>query len=470
MHRSRRLSVSIKRSQVENSLSKNKTAAFIVRWAKRLTVYCAGLFIMALGVVLSVKSALGVSPVTCLANVTHSISGLGLGLCTTASYCLYILAELLILRRDFKPAMLIQIAVSFFFGALVSLATRLLAPLAQPEQYWLRLVYLLCSIPTIALGVMLYLTPQIFPTPGEGLSIAISTKTGMSVASAKMLSDCCMVVSAAALSLVFFRRLVGVREGTVLSALLVGFVMKCFMRLLQPALLRFTERDSKLERAVRMAADGLEASAFGSLIITISREFGSGGYELGKRLAEKLGVEFYDSQLIPLEAAESGLSEEYIRRHEQKMARSAVYDFITAGYAMYNEDLPPQEKLFAAQTKIIRSIAARGESCVIVGRCSDHILYDDPNCFRVFVHAPPEFRAQRVAQSYSLTPEQARQEVVRTDAARRRYYQTLTGRSWGDTKYYNLALDSQALGTDGCLDVLCSALEAWKNAGKGSSY
>ena len=104
-------------------------------WARRALVYCAGLFIMALGVVFSVKSALGVSPVTCLANVTSNITGLGLGLCTTGTYCLYIAVELLILRRDFKAEMLLQIAASFFFGLLVTLATKLLAFIPAPQTY-----------------------------------------------------------------------------------------------------------------------------------------------------------------------------------------------------------------------------------------------------------------------------------------------------------------------------------------------
>lgn len=177
---------------------------FLFRWAKRFLVYCLGLFIMAIGVVFSVKSALGVSPVTCLANVLYQIiiaadilPGVGLGICTTASYCLYILMELLILRRDFQPQMLLQIVASFFFGFLVSCATRLFAFLPAPTFYPMRLLYLLCSVPLVALGVMLYLAPQILPTPGEGMSMAISKKTGLTVASSKIVFDCCCVLLSA---------------------------------------------------------------------------------------------------------------------------------------------------------------------------------------------------------------------------------------------------------------------------------
>ena len=144
------------------------TGSFLLLWLKRLLVYFLGLFIMALGVVFSVKSALGVSPVTSLANVTHQISGIGLGACTTGTYCFYILVELLILRRDFRPAMLLQILASLFFGLLVSAATGLLDFIPAPGSYPLRLAFLAVSIPLIALGVMLYLAPAILPTfPGS---------------------------------------------------------------------------------------------------------------------------------------------------------------------------------------------------------------------------------------------------------------------------------------------------------------
>lgn len=216
----------------------------VLLWCKRAFVYCLGLFLIATGVAFSVKSSLGVSPVTCPANVIHQITGIGLGKCTTATYCFYIFVEFLILRRDFKPEMLLQIAVSFFFGFLVSAATALFSFLPAPQTYIMRMVLLLCSIPIVALGVMLYLAPQMLPTPGEGLSLAVSKKTGKSVAVCKIITDCCMVALAAAVSLAHFHNFVGVREGTVITALSVGFVMKQLMRVCQPALLRFVERDS----------------------------------------------------------------------------------------------------------------------------------------------------------------------------------------------------------------------------------
>jgi len=434
----------------------------VLTWVKRGLIYCLGLFVMAIGVVFSVKSALGVSPVTCLANVTSQISGLEMGICTTATYCLYILIEILILRRDFKASMLLQIVASFFFGSLVTLATRLFAFLPAPETYLMRLVFLLCSIPMVAFGVMLYLAPNILPTPGEGLSLAVSKKIGKPVASCKMITDCCMVATSVIVSLVYFHGLVGVREGTVISALTVGFVMKRMMRVCQPALLRFVERETRLEKAINAAGLAVDSSGKPKLIVTISREFGSEGYEIGQLLAKKLGVAFYDKQLVKLEAAESGLSEKFIEAHEQSMSRGIVYDFLTASYAMYNDALSPLEQLFAAQTRVIRRIAAENESCVIVGRCSDYILYNDPNSFRIFIHAHPDYRAASIARRQNISLERARVEMARTDAARARYYENFAGREWGNTKYYNLAVDSGVFGAEASVQLILSAIELWR--------
>lgn len=444
----------------------------IFLWCKRGLTYFLGLFIMAIGVVFSVKSALGVSPVTCLANVLYQIFGvtkgisfLSLGVCTTMTYCIYIMVEILILRREFQAKMLLQIVASTIFGFTVNLASGLFAFLPAPEAYPMRLLYLLCSIPMVAFGVMLYLAPNILPTPGEGLSLAVSKKIGKPVATCKIIVDCCLVVTSAVVSLCFFHGLVGVREGTVLSALLVGFVMKRMMRVCNPFLLRFVERETKLERAIAMGS-GLPLDRAGKpkILITISREFGSGGYEIGEKLAEKLGVTFYDKQLEPMEVEESGLPLSFIQAHEQRMAHNLVYDFLTAGYAMHNQDLPPMEKLFAAQTRILRRIAASDESCVIMGRCSDFILYEDSNCFRVFIHAPSDYRVKNIAAQGGFSLQRAREDMERTDLGRSRHYQQFANREWGNTKYYNLAVDSSLYGIDGSVELIDDAIRIWCQA------
>ena len=441
----------------------------ITLWSKRLSVYLLGLYCMAIGVVFSVKSGLGVSPVGALANVLYQISlslhlpdYVNLGNCTTAVYCLYILTELLILRKDFKPHMLLQIVASFLFGQLLNLASGMMAFLPAPGSYALRMLYLLCSIPMVAVGVMLYLTPNILPTPGEGMSLAISRKTGLSVGASKTIFDCSLVLISVVTSLVYFGGLVGVREGTVICALLVGFVMKQMQKPCQKALLRFVEREDKIHRALQEAAGyKLDANGKPKIIITIGREFGSGGYEIGMLLAEKLGITFYDKQLNEMASAQSGIPMAKVEEMERHMERELIYDFKNAAYAMTNGSLSPEEQLFVAQTSVIQQIAARDESCVIMGRCADYVLYNDPNCFRLFIHARPDARIARVMHQFGLDEHQAKTQMENTDKARARHYKHFTGRDYGKQEYYHLGVDSGMLGTEGSVNVIVNALATW---------
>ena len=444
--------------------------ALVLLWTKRLLVYLIGLYCMAIGVVFSAKSALGVSPVGSLANVLYQIAldrGLpdyvNLGNCTIAVYCLYILVEFLILRREFRPRMLLQLVASFLFGQLVNLATAMLSFLPAPVGYGMQLLYLLCSIPLVAAGVMLYLSPNILPTPGEGMSLAISSKTGLSVGSSKTVFDCSLVVISAAVSLIYFHGLVGVREGTVICALLVGFVMKQLQKPFQAPLLRFVQRETRVNRALQAASEGylLDASGKPKIIIAIGREFGSGGYEIGRLLAEKLGITFYDRQLNVLAAEQSGLPLEKVEELEHHMEREIVYDFKTAAYAMVNGGLSEEERLFVAQTTVIRQIAAGDESCVIMGRCADYVLYEDPNCFRIFIHARPSARIARVMNQYGISEPEARREMENTDKSRSQHYKHFTGRDYGKQEYYHLGVDSGMLGTQASVDLIVDAIGMW---------
>ena len=439
-------------------------------WLKRIFIYLIGLYCMAIGVVFSAKSALGVSPVGSLANVLYQIGlseqlpgYVNLGNCTTAVYCLYILVEFLILRREFKPRMLLQLVASFLFGQLVNVATAMMFFLPAPPNYMVQMLYLLCSVPMVAVGVMLYLSPNILPTPGEGMSLAISSKTGLSLGSSKTVFDCSLVLISAITSLIYFHGLVGVREGTVICALLVGFVMRQMQKVWQQRLLRFVERENRVERAVTAATGGymLDATGKPKIIIAIGREFGSGGYEIGKRLAEKLGITFYDKQLNVMAAEQSGLALSKIEELEKHMEREIVYDFKAAAYDMVGDGLSPEEQLFVAQTAVIRQIAAGDESCVIMGRCADYVLYNDPNCFRIFVHAVPVARIDRTVAKYGLSREEAEREMRNTDLSRSQHYKHFTGRDYGKQEYYHLGVDSSQLGTENSVELIMDAIRMW---------
>ncbi len=218
-----------------------------------------------------------------------------------------------------------------------------------------------------------------------------------------------------------------------------------------------------MDRFLQAAEQGylLDASGKPKIIVTIGREFGAGGYEIGRRLAEKLGVPFYDRQLDEMAAELSGLGMEKVEELESHMERELVYDFKNAAYDMTNGALSPEERLFVAQTAVIRRIASTDESCVIMGRCADWVLSSDPNCFRIFVNARPDVRVRRTMAKYGLDEAEARRQMEATDFSRARHYRRFTGRDYGKQEYYHLGLDSGMLGTEESVAVVLTVLRSW---------
>ncbi len=173
-------------------------------------------------------------------------------------------------------------------------------------------------------------------------------------------------------------------------------------------------------------------------VITIGREHGSGGHMVARKLSEILGIPCYDREMITLAAKNSGLSEEIIRLHEQKKTSSFLYSLQMSSYT-----LPISDMIYIAQSNIIKNLAAT-ESCIIVGRCADHILKDFDNCFNLFIYAPFEHRMKRVREHYGCTEKNIERYISRKDRERADYYQFNTHTKWGDYKNYDLMLNSEA--------------------------
>ena len=195
-------------------------------------------------------------------------------------------------------------------------------------------------------------------------------------------------------------------------------------------------------------------------IITISRQFGSGGHSIAKAAAERMGIAFYDNQLITEVARQSGLSEEFIRENEEYASHSNSFLYQLAMSTAGTYGYPSvYQKLYEAQTKVIQDIADK-EPCIIVGRCADYILRDREDCLHVFIHAGNEHRAKRILEKYGTTDKTISQRIKDKDNRRRNYYRFHTDREWGVAANYSLALDSGVLGEALCVDIMCRALES----------
>ena len=184
-------------------------------------------------------------------------------------------------------------------------------------------------------------------------------------------------------------------------------------------------------------------------IVTISREFGSGGRTVGKLLAQELGIPCYDSELIQKIAEKSGFTENYVRKADESASSGFLASaFSTRAFGPTNEDY-----LWEVQRKVILELAEK-ESCVIVGRCADYILRETADCLTVFIHADMEYRMNRIVEVYGEREESPEQRVKEKDKRRAAYHRFYTNMKWGYAKNYQVCLDSGALGIENCVDIL----------------
>lgn len=198
-------------------------------------------------------------------------------------------------------------------------------------------------------------------------------------------------------------------------------------------------------------------------IITISRQLASGGRHIGKKLAEDLGIPFYDKELLALAAKESGLSEEAFENADEQPTNSFLYNLsvnsqmLTGSYNDYSSILS-NDRLFVIQSEVIRSVAAKGP-CVIVGRCADYILSDNPDLVSVFLYASPEYRAERIVEYEKIQKNKAQSYIAKADKKRGNYYNYYTGRRWAEASSYDLCLDAGKLGIDKSAEAIKAYLK-----------
>ncbi|WP_312644279.1 cytidylate kinase-like family protein [Hydrogenoanaerobacterium sp.] len=199
-------------------------------------------------------------------------------------------------------------------------------------------------------------------------------------------------------------------------------------------------------------------------IITISRQFGSGGRVIGKMLAERLGIPFYDKELISLAAKESGFDEDVFENADEQATSSLLYSLSlgmyssAAGRADGLSGMTLNDRVYVFQSKVIREIASKG-SCVIVGRCADYILADNPDAIHVFIHSNLNSRVKRVIDRYNVPADRAEHIVLKTDKRRATYHDYYAGAKWGRAENYHLALNSDFIGFDNAVEIIASFTE-----------
>ena len=401
---------------------------------KKISVAVLGLFVMAIGVALSVKARLGVSPISCIPYVYSLKLDFSLGELTILMNSLFVLTQFLILRRRYTLLHLSQLLAVTVFGFLIDISMYIMSDIV-PNHYLEQLLMCLMSCVVIAFGVFLLVKANVTYLPGDGLAVVIADVFKKEFGKLKVGFDSTMVVIGGASSFILLHTLAGVREGTVIAALLVGFIVKYYN-----SKIHFLDRwlgGEVSESAVDVALDACGES----LVVTISREYGSGGHKIGRAVAERLGVPFYDRELIEMTAEQSGFTEEYIKENEQKLAGSLLDELYLQSYGYVKDELPPSDVLFLVQSKIIREICSKGP-CVIVGRCANFVLKNNPHCFNVFIHANEQYRKLKIVEEYGVESAVSHSEMEKMDRYRANYCLQYTGKDWRDSTNYHVTLDS----------------------------
>ena len=196
-------------------------------------------------------------------------------------------------------------------------------------------------------------------------------------------------------------------------------------------------------------------------IITMEREFASGGNEIGRRVAKKLGIELYDRNILIEAAKRLELPAIYVEQLEETAPGSIIFNLSKTAIGGIHKDssnLPMAERLFLEEKKIIEEIVEK-QDCVIVGRCASYILKDRPDCLKVFVHADKQYRLQRAIETEKLAKDEAEEFLRKSDKRRSGFYNVHTGWKWGDMERFDICLDSGSLGIDCCVDVLAEMMK-----------
>ena len=413
---------------------------------KRYFIFLIGIYINSFGISFITKAALGTSPISSVPYVLSLGFWPTMGEFTIALSLLLILLQIALLGKKFKKASLLQIPVSIVFGYFIDWSM-LLLEWVNPQEYLMKILFLLIGCVILGFGVFLEVAADVVMLPGEAFVQAVTIRFRTDFGITKVCFDASMAGSALVISLILFHGVIGVREGTIVAALTVGLIAKLFGKALKKTTAKL------LPAQVREAVPEYEETGTPHRIITIGREFGSGGREVGKLVAEKLGIAYYDSEVILRAAEESDYSEQYIRNNEEKLPDARLYDLYTQYYSYGAEEKPKYEALFQVEQKVMKELAEKN-SCVIVGRASGYVFRKYKTALHVFISAGMQHKIDRVVRRDGLDPKEAEKKIKKVAIERKNHCKYFTGRDWGMAENYDLALRTDAFSVEDVADTI----------------
>ena len=455
-------------------------------WTRRYVSFVFILFVIAFGTSLSIRANLGSSPISAPPYVLSLVPGIGLtmGMMTIMMHVLFIIIQMALLRRNFERRQLMQIFVSFLFGFYTDVTMWLTSYLQVPLDmnpmigYPLRFIELLIGGALLAYGIAAEVRCDSLMLAGEGLPLAIARAVRKDFGKVKICSDTGLVAIGVTFMFIFFGRwdwkMIGV--GTLVSMFYVGFMVRVFAKHIAVWDVVF------IPKSERQGATGVglygraPVPATGThLVVTIAREYGSGGQAIGQLVAQRLGIPLYDRHLIDNTARELGYSPEQVARSEQNIATSKLLELIFTDKSippsqvndiMGTEHVSQDDAIFVSQSRTIRELAAN-QSCVIVGRLANYILRDRPNVVRVFVTSDRSKAIERIMQREHLSAEEASKHIDHVNSGRANHYWQYADGRWTDVRNYDIAVNSDSLGIEAAAEVICSLARSGHGLARG---
>lgn len=422
--------------------------------SRRYILFAVSLFVNAMGIAFITKALLGTSPITSVTYVLSMFTPLTIGQWTIVLNLLFVLFELPFMTRkklkDDLRMFLLQIPISLCFGTFIDLSMNMLYWL-EPVKYIDQIIYLLVGCVILAAGITLEVKANVAMMAGEYFVRVISQRFHGEFGYVKLCFDITLVCIACLFSICFMSGIYGVREGTVAAALLVGPIV----HFISPYYRCFDKWINDVKDKDAIALRNIQ-----HVIITIAREYGSGGHLLGEMLSKELGIKLYDKEFIHLVAEKSGINEQYIKKNEQSIPSFWLKCILGKNSEQSLErSLSSDDVLFVAESKIIQELAEKGP-CIIVGRCADFVLRDYPNLIKVFCYSDLRSACVRCVQEYGVSEEKAESEIKRINHNRIAHYEYYTGEKWGEPHHYNLMINTGSID----LSVACNLIKSiYKN-------
>ncbi len=431
-------------------------------YIKRYFFFFLGLYIISMGIALSTKAGLGVTPVSSIPFTLSIATPLTLGNITIIIQLIYIACEIAILRKEFKPYNLLQFLVVFVFGYFTDFSVWLIRGIV-PGNYIAQWICCIAAMFVISFGIKMEVTAGVMMLPVDALMALISRKWKIDFGKVKVTFDSSQVVVAVVCSLILMHRIEGVREGTVAAAIFVGMIIKFYTK----HLAGFYQAIGLTPIAAKEAESAEEAVANATVrVITIARETGSGGHAIAKILAKHLQVPLYEKDLLGAAAEEHGVGlDEYLKKEENAVLRyfEQLNDEIYQPLIALEKQMDVAESEGSVQETRKEMIQRVGstESCVILGRLGNYFLKNHPNCFHVFLHGDHDYRVEHYAKQFDISLAQAEKEVAENDEIRRKHYELVTGDPYGNYKSYHMSLDTSAIGDEEAAKLILEAAEKY---------